>query len=367
MFILGLIPIWSGWSFWYEFYSAKKELISLVETWSEDLSLAYLSKTSQILDQRIYKKISHHKKFEVLSFLNKVNGSEISNSSYQTISIPIKLYNIPAGNLYFKPKLFQIFVASLVSSRFIFGLLLLGLIGLSALYGVTHLQLINEQKLAIENQIQFKNTLTRHILHDLKSPLTLLRSLAQSDSQKLSLTEYQNYIRILDHRFNNLIKQFELNNYSELKATILSQDQITDHLESISKQISQQTKVEIQMSMKHDKLRGQIQLLLDPFLRAFQNLLLNACEATIKNHNHQVWVTTEISDERISILIEDQGPGFSGPNYQFSHNKSSNVGRGIGLYSVRECVHLLGGSLHFRPLNPIGTKTELIVPIVTFA
>lgn len=368
MFFLGIIPIWLGISFLYEFYSSKQELTSLVETWSEDLSLASLSKTRQILDQKIYKKISHHKNFEILSDpLSDTSdkSNKLVTSSYQKITIPIKLYNIPAGNLHFKPRLFQIFVNSAVSSHFIFGLLLLGLIGVSILYGVTHFQLLNQQKVAIENQIQFKNTLTQHILHDLKSPLTLLRSLAQADSEKLSLTEYHSYIRILDERFNNLIKQFELNNYSELKTSMMNRSDLANQLKSLSKQISQQIKTEIRVFVMHEESQDQFQLLIEPFLRAFQNLLLNACEATIRNQHQLVQVTIEFSDQKISIKIEDQGPGFSGSTAPLSTCKPSLEGRGIGLFSVKECVHLLGGSLYFKPLSPLGTETKLIVPLVT--
>jgi len=57
--------------------------------------------------------------------------------------------------------------------------------------------------------------------------------------------------------------------------------------------------------------------------------------------------------ELVHVLVEDEGAGFD----------PSAVGRGFGLFSVRERLRHLGGSLRIEAVPGDGTRAHVTVPL----
>ena len=63
-------------------------------------------------------------------------------------------------------------------------------------------------------------------------------------------------------------------------------------------------------------------------------------------------------DEDVSILISDNGKGFSMSKY-----KSSKEKQGLGLAGITERVKLLNGTLEIETEERRGTKLKIMIPI----
>jgi signal transduction histidine kinase len=361
IFLLFSISAWCFLAYQYQYRNFKSDLLILIETWAEDLSLASIQKNQPQLKAKIYKKLQLNKYFKLVL---PGNTQELSGnqSGSDIFFVPIKLYNIPAGRLAFIPNKMTIFIDTIKSVFFVSGLILLFLLTIMALYINSYLEFINQKKQLLENSINFKKQLVRHIVHDLKSPLTLLRTLSESNIDSLSPNEYQKYLSLLETRFRDLISQLEIEDSQPIKAETLSTTQLEECLKQVSDQIALQTHniVEFQFYTKADHYAFCIAKGL--LIRAFQNVLLNSCEANNEAGNKLAKVTTQLSETELFIQICDQGKGFSG-HHNSRLQSTQNPHRGIGLYSIQECLHLLKGSIEYKKQNVIGTMVTLRIPL----
>lgn len=105
----------------------------------------------------------------------------------------------------------------------------------------------------------------------------------------------------------------------------------------------------------------------DQTLRAFNNLLKNAIEATSIKRKHRIKINMEIINiDWIKIAIQDNGDGIPyelresifKPNFT---TKSS--GTGLGLAFVKQTVHGMGGRIYFESHLNIGTTFYLELPL----
>lgn len=102
-------------------------------------------------------------------------------------------------------------------------------------------------------------------------------------------------------------------------------------------------------------------------LRAFNNLLKNAIEATSSKRKHQIVITIEdIETDWIKVSIADNGDGIPQelrsnifkPNFT---TKSS--GTGLGLAFVKQTIDAMGGRIYYESRINIGTTFYIELPL----
>jgi len=77
----------------------------------------------------------------------------------------------------------------------------------------------------------------------------------------------------------------------------------------------------------------------------------------VKKHapGAQVWLSVEANDERVAVVIRDDGPGFD-------HDGVASEGR-FGLQTMKERAESVGGSLTIQSRPGAGTRLEVTVPL----
>jgi signal transduction histidine kinase len=96
------------------------------------------------------------------------------------------------------------------------------------------------------------------------------------------------------------------------------------------------------------------------------NLLDNAMEAVAEmpSHRRRVDLTISISGEKLTIRVQDRGPGLPDDLEPFAPGQSSKPGHaGLGLGLVREAVIAAYGDVRIDRL-PDGTAVEVAVPLL---
>jgi len=361
MFLLVLIPFWGALSYLYQYQSLKNDLKLFVDSSSEDLSFYSISQKNSLLEKKFYKKLEINPFFLLVSTPRELKvESDYDNSSF--FVIPIKLYNIPAGNLVFKPKVMMILLNTLKSTFFISGFSAILLITMAAWNVATFITSQEQKKQNMESLIQFKKTLIRHIIHDLKSPLTLLNSLTYEYSQTLSQAEHQKYLTLIYKRFRELISQLQIEHIDELTTETLSTDSLEENMKNLNLQIAMQTKNEINFDFENRIQTDSFSVQFSQVSRAYQNVLLNSCEANNMNKKKDIKVKVTLMTKELLIEIEDQGKGFTGVSL-VPETDPSRLGRGIGLFSIQECLHSLKGMIQYKRLHPFGTQILMKIPI----
>lgn len=109
----------------------------------------------------------------------------------------------------------------------------------------------------------------------------------------------------------------------------------------------------------------------EPLPEDIRLLLFHAARELLTNvHKHagvrQARVRLERADHLVRLIVEDQGRGLDpqallGPNGRFAQARGANSG--LGLFSLRERLELLGGRLEVRGAPGRGTRVTLEVPV----
>ncbi len=117
----------------------------------------------------------------------------------------------------------------------------------------------------------------------------------------------------------------------------------------------------------HMTVRGEATVLADR--RAIESVLTNLFHNSI-SHGQATEIEVDLSVDRsegcAQIRVRDNGKGFSGDATKlgeifYRHNPSS--GSGLGLYTSRESIQKMGGSLLFRDAEKKGFQVEIQLPV----
>jgi len=105
----------------------------------------------------------------------------------------------------------------------------------------------------------------------------------------------------------------------------------------------------------------------DQTLRAFNNLIKNAIEATLSKRKHRILISVNNIDSNwIKIAIEDNGDGIAAEqrNNIFKPNfTTKSSGTGLGLAFVKQTVDGMGGRIYFETQLNIGTTFFIELPL----
>ncbi|MCA9955840.1 MAG: hypothetical protein KC434_14020, partial [Anaerolineales bacterium] len=219
-------------------------------------------------------------------------------------------------------------------------------------------QLINERNEALRREQHLRSELTQLIVHDLKSPLTVLLSGMNLLSKESlgSLTETQRRLIVnLEKSGDDILQMInDLLDVERLEAGALKlQKTLTDSHALLQKQIDESkilastNKQELILVQEHRL--PQIRVDRGLISRVFANLLSNALKFTPESGKVQVEISQQ--NQELCITVADSGPGVPAHERQRIFEKFAQVeggerrGAGLGLTFCKMVAEAHGGSL----------------------
>jgi signal transduction histidine kinase len=209
----------------------------------------------------------------------------------------------------------------------------------------------------------------RALVHDIKTPLTVIRGntqLMQESESADESREYEEYIlretdRIEEY-INTLQKMLQSEETMQFQRTKVDVKQAAEAFAVRAKMLAagNQRNLEVVISSAADYINSDRQLL----LRAWENLLSNALEYTPAGGDILISIKTE--GKKLVFMIEDSGPGFTKEDmrrgteqfYQGDKSRNSRSHYGMGLFMVSSFIKQQGGELILG--NSLRTKGALI-------
>ncbi|MBC3889632.1 GHKL domain-containing protein [Acetobacterium paludosum] len=248
---------------------------------------------------------------------------------------------------------------------------------------------INDVLASIDKmKVELKNSLTRQwileegkkkqisaLVHDLKTPLTVIRGNAElieetelnkeqrvcSVSVQKSVADMEQYLMTLmdiieSEKENNLVVK-------DISFTILMETIISD-----ARLIAGQKN--IRLTLIQESVPAIITVDETAIKRCLLNVISNAVEHTPTGG--EIFLNASEKGKFLYFMVEDSGPGFSGEEmksaleqfYQGEKSRNSREHYGLGLYIVDNLVKNHGGSVKLLKSEKIGgAKVEIKIPI----
>ncbi|HEU0229698.1 MAG TPA: sensor histidine kinase KdpD [Burkholderiaceae bacterium] len=220
---------------------------------------------------------------------------------------------------------------------------------------------------------RLRNALLAAISHDLKTPLTAIRGLAETLEQPERLPREQHVelasaIRVQAEELQRLVLNLLDLARMQSEGVRLNRDwHALDEI--IGSALARSTRVLAGRRVKTD-LPADLPLVdVDALLmeRVFVNLLDNA--AKYAGTGATILLKARASDDAIHVFLEDDGPGFQVRDtemlfepFERGQKESSNAGVGLGLALCRRIIGAHGGAIRAEQLQPHGACFEVRLP-----
>ena len=225
----------------------------------------------------------------------------------------------------------------------------------------------------IARREQLKNDFISQVSHELRTPLTAIKgwtiTLNNEDTDKDTLELGFSIIEKEADRLSIMVE--ELLDFSKLineKVSIelreINIKEFINHIESFMLPRANKEGINIKFI---NEVNGNMVVDSNRLKQVFINLLDNAFKFT--ESGGKILFTTLSSDKNIRFIIEDNGCGISEEDLprvkeKFFKGKNSNSKNGIGLSICDEIIKLHNGEINIYSKLGIGTKVEVIIPII---
>ncbi|MFI5203321.1 MAG: tetratricopeptide repeat protein [Flavobacteriales bacterium] len=230
------------------------------------------------------------------------------------------------------------------------------------------------RKNAEEKLEKEKSKIYQNIVHEIRTPLTLINGPLQNIKKKLSDTDSQEDIKLIERNSGRLInlvtelldvaklenKQFKVS-YQFGNPTVLVNDII-----SAFKQEANAKEIKLEFSSGNEN--QSVEFPANVLEKITANLISNAVKYCHKGN--VVTVILAYTKEKIQLGVEDNGPGiaFSEQSKVFNRFYRSKQhinmsGTGIGLSMVKELTELVNGSIVLNSKPGEGTRMEVAIPL----
>lgn len=216
-----------------------------------------------------------------------------------------------------------------------------------------------ENEVLSHTQQKAYSDIARQVAHDIRSPLTALKSLVRHgvdtpDKSSLLLSVTQRIEAITDDLLKAYKGRSEDTNKTSVEKLIHSlviQKQL--ELKELNKPIVIKT-----------SLNEQVQLDLDSnlLLRVLSNLINNSIEANANNIEIKLFQNSNF----IHLELYDDGKGMSEADLELILNTpqslNKNHGNGLGLQHAIQTIEIWNGSLKIKSKVGLGTTVEIVLP-----
>ena len=221
------------------------------------------------------------------------------------------------------------------------------------------------RELALAAKTSAIGSVTSHLIHGLKNPLSGLRSFVQGQAQgqdpaqttdwQLAIASTQRMQLLIDRVVRVLQEQQTSVEYEITLPELL--EIITAKLRPIAEHAGVEFSSEITGGGSVSNREADLVMLI------LENLLQNAVDATPSGKRVQLRLTE--SEDGFSMQVEDQGPGLTQQAAQglfMPCTSSKKGGSGIGLTISRQLAVHMGATLELKRNTPAGSCFELVLP-----
>ena len=240
---------------------------------------------------------------------------------------------------------------------------------------------LNEMTEDLYKRIDVAETFSSDLAHEIRNPLTSLKGASEvlentSDSEKRN-----KLIKVISHdveRIERLITDYSqmLKDEASLSRAKMTKIDLSNVVDSVVEDFNSDllnSKKNIKIYVKKSNLNGSrlnvlgVESKLEQILA---NLLDNAI--SFSPSNSKISVICEVKNEKVRLLIEDEGPGFNEKNIdkvfkRFYSNRPEKFGEhsGLGLNIVKNIIELHRGSIiaSNRVGDKKGARIEVLLPI----
>jgi len=224
----------------------------------------------------------------------------------------------------------------------------------------------------LEERMSMLGRMSNQILHDIKSPLFIIRGytslLAITEEKK----EQKRYLDIMGKEVTRILETIqETLEFSRGEVEILAESLLVSQFHQFLLDLIDRNQKGLGITMncilfpQHEN--SLLTLDLKKLERALQNILLNAVEASPNIEKACVEIETYIKDSSLSILIKDKGVGIPLEQAENIFNPFATYnkkhGTGLGLAIAKVIVEKHKGSLHLTKKEGWSTCLEITLPI----
>lgn len=219
-----------------------------------------------------------------------------------------------------------------------------------------------------------KNEFISSISHELRTPLTSIKGWAETISEALDEKEVTEMgMAIISKETDRLIVLVnDLLDFSKLQAQRIELKKeefaINDLLTDIRNQFAVRMRTEkVKMSLILDHEESWVIADYNRLKQVLINIVDNGLKFTVGRPNGEIKISSQVLDDQIVMIIEDNGSGISPGDLQrvkekFYKGSSMKSGTGLGLSIASEIMELHGGKMLIDSTEGKGTKVVLIMP-----
>jgi signal transduction histidine kinase/putative methionine-R-sulfoxide reductase with GAF domain len=224
----------------------------------------------------------------------------------------------------------------------------------------------SREKRERERRLATVGRLLAGVLHDLKSPISVISGCAELLAAQVGGSDGEEYLERTNQALFRITKMtqdiiaFSRGEKQVLVSSVLLGDVIDEFLSGI-KPLLKSRKIEL---TTHIRLSGAVRLDREKIIRAFNNIVQNAVEAMDEGGN----LTFEVDQLGGEIVFgfTDTGPGIAeeiqGSLFQSFVTLGKIQGTGLGLAVAREIVDAHEGAISFTTMKGKGTTFLVSIP-----
>ncbi|WP_341479583.1 HAMP domain-containing sensor histidine kinase [Clostridium gallinarum] len=225
----------------------------------------------------------------------------------------------------------------------------------------------------ISRREQLKNEFISQVSHELRTPLTAIKgwtiTLNNDETDKETLKLGFDIIEKETDRLSLMVEELLdfsrlINENVRLELKKINIGDFLKHIESFMAPRAKKEGINLEFITKDDV---NISIDSNRLKQVFINLIDNSLKFTEAGGN--IKFETFILDKNIKFIIEDNGCGISEEDLprvkeKFFKGKNSNSKNGIGLSICDEIIKLHNGEFNIYSKLGIGTKVEIIIPLI---
>ena len=211
--------------------------------------------------------------------------------------------------------------------------------------------------------VERSRTHVGNLAHALKTPIAVLQNEAAGEDQ-LS-RQVRDQVATMQHQITHHLDRAQMAAQSKVLGVVTPVAPIIDGLERVMRKVHQEKNLTINVHRQADlRFRGERQDLEE----MIGNLLDNACKWADSEIRLSATAETRGRDDRLIVIIDDDGPGLSGQEYEEALSRGRRMdqsvpGSGLGLSIVDELARVYGGEFQLQPAKLGGLSAQLDLPL----
>lgn len=221
---------------------------------------------------------------------------------------------------------------------------------------------------------QAKSEFISSISHELRTPLAAIKGWAETmQDMKDDIEVVEEGLSIVSKETDRLIILVnDLLDFSRLQAHRIElkkeEFSISNLLENIIGQFTVRCQQEhIKMTLLTDNQENWVFADYNRLKQVLINIVDNAMKFTVGRPEAEIRISSQVLDDQIIVIIEDNGSGISPEDLQrvkekFYKGSSNKSGTGLGLSIASEIMELHGGKMLIDSTMNVGTKVVLVMP-----